>query len=70
MCGKTKEPSGIRSYAPVVVHVNPLCSDALLYWLRYLGRWDIQEKGAIYSGKYWAKHEQITPGFIELRQFK
>ena len=32
MCGKTKEPSGIRSCARIALHVIPLFSNPLLYW--------------------------------------
>ena len=39
----------------------------LLYWLRYI---DCLEKGEVYSGKYWAKHEHKTLRFIALRQLK
>ena len=67
MCGTTKEPGGICAHAPLVVHVNPLCSISLLHLLRYLGLWDNQDKGAIYTGKYWAKHKYKTLGFIKFK---
>ena len=68
MWGKTKEHSGIRSCAPLAVHVITLLSNPLLYWLRYLDWWNNIDKGAIYSGKYWVKHEHKTLRFIKFIQ--
>ena len=68
--GKTKEPSGVPSCAPIALHVIHLFSNPLLYWLSYLGSWYFIDKGAIYSGKYWAKHERKTLRFIALEQFE
>ena len=65
-CGETKEPIGIWSFAPVVI---PLFSNPLLYCLHYFGCWGNKDKGAIFTGKYWTKHDHKTLRHITVSQF-
>ena len=72
MCSKTIDPEGfdpLRSSAAVIVHDYSLVFWSLFYWLHDLGWWDHKNKRAIYSSKYWAKHEPALK-FIASRRLK